>query len=735
MGELLSPARLQRDSEAIARGEYLADPIEILRKALARFRPPSRISTVDCAEQFRKFRTTEGGALVPYDRWRTPYNIGAMDALDDPAVNLVVMVKPSRSGGTTVAENYLFKMMLFGPMGDVGWYLGSDDAVKAYVEKIVRPMFEDHPDLEKKLGTGKGDNTQAAKRVAGHMIEYLAAKDGNFRNREFVYGIMDEPDGWSKYSESAETQLYGRQKNVGNRRKGIILSHPDKGWKAGTAAAWMTSSRGIYVMRCAECQSFAAAHATKYWPDVPQFTLWWAKDEVDFKTGEIVRPRERLDLDERVALAERTAGVKCPHCGSVLDEKQRHAMIDEAGREGWWMHRGQTLDADEGIIGDRDPTHKLGFWVHGIMVKTSPAGELAKAVEEALTKYERSGGSRVATKAVREVMSKQLCEIFEGKSDIEGLTAAAVQKRSRKGLPRGLFPKGALFITAAVDVGSKKFDVSFRAWDEEGRSWWLDRLTIRQTPDAEGRLRDIATRERVEDWESALIDDVILRTFPIEGRDDAEMPVAQVVVDVSDGNVTWIGREFAARCYKRGLVWGAKARWPRVQLIQGSPTRTAPELPPNPRYADPSGKRFPVGVWEWSLGVHRLKELVLERLAISDGGPGQCYFAQGIGRHYFDEYFNEPLVDGKFERQGPNESFDLFGYEEAARLMLKPDRADIDWQNEHKRPVWARPISLQPEGGDPAVAADDVAAKPKPKPKTKKQSALQRFNALNQGGR
>lgn len=278
MGELLSPARLQRDAEAIARGAFLADGKALLREALGLFRPPTKISTVECAERYRKFRTTEGGALVPYDRKQTPYNVAPMDALDDPEVNLVVMVKPSRSGGTTVAENYLFKMIRFGPMGRVGWYLGSDEAVGAYVESIVKPMFEDHPELAAKVGHEKGDDTQKRKRINGQLVEWLAAKDAAFRGREFVFGVMDEPDGWTKFSESPETQMTGRQKRVGRRRKGIILSHPDKGWRAGVAAAWESSSRGIYVMRCPECSEFAAAHATKHWPDVPEFKLWYARD-------------------------------------------------------------------------------------------------------------------------------------------------------------------------------------------------------------------------------------------------------------------------------------------------------------------------------------------------------------------------------------------------------------------------------------------------------------------------
>lgn len=713
MGVLLSPESLTRDIAALAANKYLVDPFDLIDDGLDFFRPPERISTLECAEKYRRFRTTEGEAMVPYDRWRTPYNIAKMDALDDPRVNLVVIVKPSRSGGTTVAENYLFKMMMFGPMGDVGWYLGSQDAVKKYCDRVIKPMFEDHPSIMAKVGSGKSDNNDASKRIGGHLVEWLPANDNAFRNREFVFGVMDEPDGWTKFSETPETQLSGRQKNVGSRRKGIIMSHPDKGWKAGTAAAWESSSRGIYIMRCVECERFAAAHATKYWPDVPEFKLDYVK-------------LKHASFDERLRMAEETAGMACPHCGTVLNDQQRFAMIDEAGKNGWWMHRGQTLDIDRGIEGEREPNAKVGFWDHGLMLKVSPAAELAKALEEAMIKYERSGGRRV--KELREVLSKQFGEIFAGKADIEGVSSADLQKRvgGENVLRVGEFPPEALFITCAIDVGSGKFDVSFRAWDLEGRSWWLDRYTTRQRPGADGRLRDIATRERIEDWEH-LVDEVVLRTFPIKGDPEGRhMPVALTLIDVSDGNVTMKGREFARRCFKRGLIWGRGERFvPRVQLIQGSPNARATEVPELPNKQDSKGRRFPRGVWEWTLGVFKLKELALERLGVRDGGPGQCQFAEGIEAKYFDEYFNEPLVDGKFERNGPNESLDCFGYEEAARIILKPDRKDIDWIG-GKLPVWAKPFIPMPEGGDQQAAAPMAAGA------TKAASNIaQRFAALN----
>jgi len=417
---LLDPEELLDFVEVIAFDGHCADIAAIARGELETLSPPEKIPTVDCAENHRKVKTAEGSATIAYDRWRNPYNVAKMNALDNPACNLIVTVKPSRSGGTAVAENYLFKMIKYGPMGDVGWYLGSDTQVKQYCERIVRPMFDEHADLSSRIGTGRSDNNDTSKRIGGHTIEWLSANDGNFRNREFLFMVLDEPDGWKakKYSESPKTQIEGRQKQIGKRRKAMIMSHPDRGWAAGVAPAWESTSRGIYIMRCVECLHYAAAHSTKYWSEVPEFRLYYQRNP-------------EVSQDERLALAQRTAGMQCPHCGSILTDEQRFKMVDQASlRPGdGYMHRGQTLDPVEGVQGVMDPTSEWGFWDHGLMLKVSTAAELAKALEEALIKHERSGGKKV--NEVREVMSKLMGEIFEGKAGIEGITAAALQRRAR----------------------------------------------------------------------------------------------------------------------------------------------------------------------------------------------------------------------------------------------------------------------------------------------------------------
>ena len=656
--------------------------------------PPERISTVDCAEKYRLLPGQENGAVVRYDRMRTPYNVGPMNSLDDARCHGIVMVKPSRSGGTAVAENYAFKLMKFGPMTHIAWVLNSDEAVTDYVRNVVKPMFEYNSDLQARVGVKRGEDTDGFKLVSGYPFEWLSAKDSTFRNRQPGFMSLDETDAWmKKWAASPRTQIDGRQKLLGNRRKAAILSHPDLGYRSGVAAAFEDTSRGIYVMQCPECGTYGAAYATKYWDDVPEFKLTWTRND-------------QLLIDERVKLAEQSAALICPQ-GCCLSDEQRRGMVDAAltrddqSIDGW-MHRGQLLDQDNGVVGEATSHSWRGFWVHGTMLKTENIAKLARDFEQALIKFERTKDPS----ELKEFMSKQLGEIFEGAATTGGVSVRSLKARvGEAGYDRGTVPNGVEFITAAIDPGRRKVDFLFLGWDRQGRSCLIDRRTVRHRIDENGDERPIDLYGRIEDWD-ILWGAVLNRRFPLASNPEMVMPVAVTLLDSSDGNATWKAREFARRAMLTGYAWRG---WQRLKLIKGQAGKR-PMLPEGPTRIDKDEAGRPVEpvLMEYRLGVDALKSQTIERLATPLGEPGCCQFPREVESNYLDEFFGEALIDGKWVQSGPNETLDLYGYAEAGRQMLQPDRDEIDWIN--NRPIWARPVSLrkEPEAVEQAEAAPSI---------------------------
>lgn len=704
MEALLSPARLQREIEALTVGAHLARPADLVARGLSLFRPPERISTVECAEKYRRIPTPKGDATRPWSRDLTPYLVGPMDALDEAAVQEVIIPKPGRTGGTVAIENYLFKLMRFGPMGDVGWFLKSDSEVKAYANKGLKELFELHPEIQQKVGTGRSDNTLEHKVVDGRSVDLLPANPTKFTNRQFYLMVGDEIDTYTpRICASFVDQTRIRGRALGSDRKVAMASHPDRGWTTGIAHAWVETSRGIYVWPCSECGGWSSPCPTKYWPEVKRMALTYDEAAPD------------ADRDEAIRTAQRTAGLACPHCGTVItDDAKRHAMIDL----GQWMHRGQWLDVELGICGEREPNPAMGFWIHGTMSKMITNAEMARDLESARQAFRRTK----KTDRLREVTAKVMGEVFEGTGAAGGVDGAELHRRRDKAaFPMGEAPAEALFVTQSVDVGHGKFDIGLWGWDIEGRSWMIDRQTLRQRRHEDGIVRDLRPAERIDDWH--VLDEFIDRRVPLAGSGGKVLPVALTLIDSGDGNVTWKAYEYARRMASRR--WGD---FSAVRVIKGSDSPKAPEVPAGgtPIAKDQNGRAVAPVIRLYNLGVYRLKEQAVERLGVTDGGPGQCYHAAGISQKHLDEFFGERLVGGQWERSGDNESLDLFGYAEAARLMLQPDRRDIKWENPDRRPPWARPFFLEPKGGDqaaPAGGAGEADAAPK--------SRMARFDALN----
>lgn len=528
-------------------------------------------------------------------------------------------------------------------------------------------------------------------------------------NREAGFIFVDESDSLPKKLASSwldEARL--RQRMLGSNRKIYGCSHPDIGWSGGIAQAWLNSSRGIFIMACAECGGHASPYPTKHWKDIPRFQLHYQKSP------------DRTPVDERLKRARETAAMLCPHCGAMLDEDQRKDMVVAACEQGdrAYMHVGQTFDVDRGVLGEMLPSQTMGFWIHALMVTQVPLAELASAMEGAKEHHERT----TKTDKLRKVTIRTMGEVYEGAASSAGLDADALRKRARPedaaGYRLGTAPADVMFITAAVDVGGHKFDVLLRGWDLERRSWLIDRFTIRQRRHADDVMRDIHPTRVQDDW-SVLEKEVIDRLVPFADDPTKALPVAVTLIDTGDGNATWLAYEFARRMDKKR--W---KDWRKVRCIKGQAgKRDRVPLVPTKISKDSNGKAVSPEITLHVLGVDDLKKDTVEDLAVTDGSPGQCDFAIDTPHDAFDELFGETEQDGTWVRTGPNETLDLYGYTEAGRIMLEPNREGRPWEPAEKRPPWARAVTLSPEEEQPPPAP------------AKKQSTLSRFERLNQGGR
>lgn len=664
--------------EAIANDRYTQNPASIALTLVDTMRPAAQIPLVEYSEKYRKFRKGDG-TLTAWSRKGRAALLPIMRAHDNPKFKEIVVPKPSRIGGTVIAENYALRMMHLGPTGRALWYHSDPEG---YSQKEFKDLFDRnvHPIPLARLGTNASDDRLTFKRFGPQFVELLRIGKKTTASREGEYIVMDEVDsyggGWQfRYIDAARQ----RQAQIGSAAKRFFLSHPDVGWIGGIAQAWVESSQGILVAACPDCDKWASAYPTKHWPDVPRYSLQYTKLP------------EGSSAADRILAAKKTASIMCPHCGSCMGEEQRAIMADSCID----MHRGQILDIEAGIIGEPEANDRFGLWLHIFFSTQVSLSELAERIEGAIEHFQRTG----KTDKIRDAYARALGELFEGASSLDGLSSRSLKERTKAFAQEadghvpvqyrmGEVPKGVRFITVAIDVGGNKFDILVRGWDIERRSWIIDRRTIRQRRHADNINRDIAPSKVQEDWNVLIAE--IDRLYLMQDDPEKAMPVACVTIDASDGNVTWSAYEFARRMEKKR--WGA---WQRVRCVKGATTATAPQLSPTPAKIskDSEGRMVKPVVTLHMLGVSKLKQDALEDLAICEGTPGQVYFPENMMDRHYEELFNEVLIEGKWIRSGANETLDLFGYTEAARLMLEPDRIARDWTAGNE-PIWARPVSL-----------------------------------------
>lgn len=725
--------RLEAELSALLNNAYTVPAWRIALDQLPLLLPPEKISTTECAVKYRWFRLAEGEALLdgeaqtrPWDLSRSPYIAGIQDALDNSRYRMVIVVGAERGGKSVGGENYLFKRLKFGPVPDTIIYMKAGSDLDSYGAKEFSDIFTLHyEDIGRHVAPGATNNKIKAKKIKGRLVQLLPANDANLRQREAALIVATEIDGWvPKVAIKAIQEIRGRQKSFGKQAKAYIESHPDMGWTGPIASGWKEGTKHMLYWQCPHCDGWSTAHQLA--PNGMRAKLYYRDDD-------------QFEDNDRADRAAATAALECPHNGCLITDEERYAMIDGAV----WIGDGQSIDADGSITGTLRESETASFWFTGLNVKR-PLGPVAREHLEATLHFQRTR----KPDRLKRWHVKTMGEAYEGASG-KMMEAKNLRERfqaeSRPGaFARGICPEPVRFIIASLDQGTRKFDVSFTGFDLDGRSWLIDRVTIKDNGLSGPNRSDIRSAERIEDW-MQIRARVLRRVFPLQDEPAFAMPVACLVVDtgggaaaLADGTTsggTWKAREFARRMAAARETWGG---WSKVKLIKGQPTKNGEEVQKGrPINVDERGNRVEPEVLEHTINPDKLRTTIVERLAVDDGGPGQCHFADGLPKSVFEELCGEVPVDGKWERRGPNETLDLAGYAEAGRILLNPERADVRAallrEDHQQRPLWARPVPIEVQEG--GAAGDDEGEVSLPVPVAKKDRAalFARLNELNRG--
>lgn len=268
--------------------------IEIVRKnALGALRPPADMATADWIEA--NIFLPQTASALPGKMHLWSYQRGICDALDDPDIERISVLKSARIGYTALLSGIIASYVANAPAPILAVQPTADDARDYAVD--VEQIFEASPTLRGLLtddADESGRSTMLARRFAGGSLKFLAAKSPrNLRRHTAKVLIADEIDGWEVSQEGDPLELATMRTLTFRDRKILAGSTPVFDFGPATRL-YEQSDRRIFEVPCPSCGEFSAiTWADLRWKDGDPKSVHWV----------------------------------CPLHGCVVEEKHKAAMV------------------------------------------------------------------------------------------------------------------------------------------------------------------------------------------------------------------------------------------------------------------------------------------------------------------------------------------------------------------------------------------------------------------------
>lgn len=564
--------------------------LHLILSRLSRFAPPPRQTVSEWADEHRVLSSE---ASAEPGRWitsRAEYQRGIMDAITDPRVETIVVMSSAQVGKTEVLNNLVGFLMHRDPC-PILVLQPTIEMAQAWSKDRLAPMLRDTPPLADMVTVGNrrdSSNTLLHKVFpGGHITMAGANSPASLASRPIRVLLCDEVDRYpsSAGSEGDPVNLARKRTATFWNRKVLLTSTPTVRGASRIEMEFEQSDQRRFFVPCLHC----GEHQVLKWAQVQ-----WPKNE------------------------PRRAEYACEHCGALLNDGQRVAMI----RRGEWR-------ATAPFNG------RAGFHLSELYSPWSALGAMAQAFVEA----------KRSPETLKTWINTSLGETWEDSG--EGVDDTGLLSRREEYAAE--VPGDAVLLTAGVDVQTDRLEVEVVGWGEGEESWSVDYLVIHGDP------------ARGETW--AALDEALGRTYHHESG--TALHVTAAGID-SGGAHTQIVYDYCRRRTAR-----------RVFALKGIAGAGRPVVTLS-RKSQGGGNRK---VDLYMVGVDDAKGTIYSRLKIDEPGPGYCHFPYERGEEYFAQLTAERIVT-KYARgfarrewqkvRARNEALDCRVYAYAALRILNP---------------------------------------------------------------
>ncbi len=510
-----------------------------------------------------------------------------MDAISDPSIREVILPWSAQTGKTSSLINGLGYYIHTDPC-PMMWISTTIIEVESFAKTRFSAFRRDNPVIaERVLGIGPKKSTLDEWKFPGGRLLFRGSNSPvGLRSNPIRVLIMDEVDGYPFSTVEGEPTMLARKRlqayEAVGISKAILASTPASASESRIWPAYLRSDQRKFFVPCPHCGAEQTLCET-----VAEFmaTVKWDKSS----SGKHLPA---------------TAQIHCKECGAGWNEQQRK----EAVSKGRWIAQAPEV------------TSIAGFWINELYSSFS-------SLERVVTQF------LVAKDEPRRF--QQWVNLVLGvpwEDETEGETEWKRVYEKREDYPIGVVPKGAVTVTAGVDVQSDRLEVEIVAWNARFESWSMDYRIFRGDPRKE------------EVWKE--LDVLLEERFPKEGAE--EVPTLRIaVLGVDAGYATDQVEKWVAKKSQRRVIATRGESQRRIDYPIGTPRRVEMQRP---------GKKRQRGIVLYPLGVDWMKEELLhgwlrqerptdEELASGVEHPsGYCHFPRAYGQEYFQQLCSEKKI-------------------------------------------------------------------------------------------
>lgn len=394
--------------------------LDLIRsRALQALIPPARLKLSEWIEANMVLPSDVSATPGAVRLW--PHQRGIADAMTDPEIERVTLVKSVRVGFTTLLNGALASFVANDPAPILALLPTEADA-RDYVVSDLEPVFEATPTLRGLLSADQaegGRSTLMHRRFPGGSLKVVAAKSPrNLRRHNVRVLLVDEADAMGAGAEGSPIRLAERRTLSFANRKIVLGSTPLHAETSNVLRSYEASDQRVFEVRCPLCGVF--------------FEIAWRHIEWEPESPE-------------------TAACRCPHCKGLIAERFKSEMV----RDGQWRatrpdvlgHAGFRLNALVSLL----PNARWGILAAEFLAAKGDPAELQTFVNTILA---------------------------EGWRDAEDdVDEAALQARAE---PFGLeaIPAEVLAVTIGVDCQDDRLEATFLGWSRDGTMWVLGHVVI-----------------------------------------------------------------------------------------------------------------------------------------------------------------------------------------------------------------------------------------------------------------